>query len=229
MINNFSVLALIPARGGSKGIVGKNILDVGGRPMIGWTIDAAKKSKYIDRVILSSDDPDIIRVARLFDCEVPFVRPSQLSTDDASTVDVVFHALDQIPLYDIVVLLQPTSPLRIAEDIDGCLFQMCAMHAQSSVTVAPAVEHPYLTYHINAEGKMRAYVEPTNTQSLQRQKLPPAWVLNGAVYAFQVKWFVKNRCCVNSDSIAFPMPAERSIDIDTIDELNFANLIINKK
>lgn len=228
MIDGFSVLALIPARGGSKGIVGKNIIDVGGQPLIGWTIAAARLSKYIDRIILSSDDLDIINAAQNLGCEVPFIRPSELSADDSSTVDVVSHALEQIPFYDIVVLLQPTSPLRRVEDIDNCLSYMLAMHANSCVTVAPALEHPYLTYRINGEGKLQAYVEPTRNQSLQRQKLPPAWLLNGAVYTFKVNWFKDTKCLVNSETIAHSMPAERSIDVDTADDLDAVRKALKK-
>ena len=119
MIDGLSVLALVPARGGSKGLPGKNIRPAAGRPLLDYTVAAARSSACIDRVVLSSDDEAIMRVARASGCEVPFRRPAALATDEATSIDVVLHALDQLPPHDLVVLLQPTSPLRTAADIDG--------------------------------------------------------------------------------------------------------------
>ena len=122
MIGDKSVLALIPARGGSKGVPGKNIRPAGGKPLIAWTIEAAKCSRYIDRLILSTDDPAIVAVAKQFGCDVPFMRPAELATDQADSMVVVRHALQAIgERYDYLVLLQPTSPLRIAADIDAAV------------------------------------------------------------------------------------------------------------
>ena len=118
------VLAVIPARGGSKGLVRKNILDLAGIPLIAWTIEAAKRSKYIDRVVLSSDDDEIMAVAKHYGCEVPFRRPSALASDDAASLDVLFHAIEKVPGYDYVILLQPTSPLRTFTDIDSAFEMM---------------------------------------------------------------------------------------------------------
>src|SRR4051812_34752800 len=121
MIDGKSVLGLIAARGGSKGVPGKNIFVVNGRPLIQWSIDAARASRYIDRLILSSDDSAIMEVASNAGCEVPFRRDAALASDDANAIDVVADALMRLPGYDMVVLLQPTSPLRIAADIDGAI------------------------------------------------------------------------------------------------------------
>src|SRR5690242_2340813 len=108
MISSYSVLALIPARGGSKGVARKNVRDLAGRPMIAWTIEAAHGSRYVDRVVLSSDDEEIIKTARQHGCDVPFVRPPELATDEADSVSVVRHALSMLPEHhDFLVLLQP--------------------------------------------------------------------------------------------------------------------------
>ena len=119
MIGNRKVLAVIPARGGSKALPGKNILTINGRPLIDWSIAAARGSRFVDRVVLSSDDDAIMAAAAACGCEVPFRRPTDLATDAASTIDVVLHALDALPGYDVVMVLQPTSPLRTAGDIDA--------------------------------------------------------------------------------------------------------------
>src|SRR3990167_8107255 len=122
MIDGKKVLAVITARGGSKGLPRKNILEVGGRPMLAWSVDAAEKSSLLDRTILSSDDDEIIRVGREWGCDVPFKRPLELAHDETSTEHALIHALDHLEeTYDYIVLLQPTSPLREAQDIDNCI------------------------------------------------------------------------------------------------------------
>src|SRR4051794_29098155 len=115
MIASRKVLGLITARGGSKGLPRKNILLLAGKPLIAWSIAAGKASRFIDRVVLSSEDAEIIEVAKAHGCDVPFVRPSELSRDETPSLDPVLHALDQLPDFDWLVLLQPTSPLRTAE------------------------------------------------------------------------------------------------------------------
>ena len=112
-------IVIIPARGGSKGVPRKNIRELAGKPLIAWTIEAAKKSKYIDRLILSSEDPEIIEVAKAFDCEVPFVRPFELAQDDTPGIEVVLDAVKRCPGYTHVLLLQPTSPFRTHKHIDA--------------------------------------------------------------------------------------------------------------
>ena len=148
MIEGLSVLGLITARGGSKGVPGKNILPIGGKPLIAWTIDAARGSRYIDRLVLSSDDAAIIDVARRHGCEAPFVRDAELASDTASSIDVVVDAIKRLPGHDIVVLLQPTSPLRTAVDIDATLDRMLRSQAPACVTLRPATEHPYWSFQV---------------------------------------------------------------------------------
>lgn len=119
-------LAVIPARGGSKGIPRKNIREIAGKPLIAWSIEEAKKSKYITKLILSSDDKEIIDVAKQYGCEAPFVRPKALAADETPGVDPILHAIEQCPGYDYVVVLQPTSPLRTVENIDGAIEMLLA-------------------------------------------------------------------------------------------------------
>lgn len=219
MIDGKTVLALVVARGGSKGLPGKNVLPVLGRPLIQWTIDAAKASRYIDRLVLSTDDPTIMDVARRGGCDVPFRRAAELATDEASSVDVVVDALQRVPGYDILVLLQPTSPLRSAGDIDGALDMLIATGAPSCITTRPAQEHPYWTYRADAQGRLTPYAQPSGDMPHRRQELPPAWCVNGAVYAVRVGQFMQDLSFHTPETVGYPMPAERSVDIDTAEDV----------
>ncbi|MEO2216584.1 acylneuraminate cytidylyltransferase family protein [Chromobacterium vaccinii] len=215
MISGRSVLGLITARGGSKGIPGKNLLSIGGKPLIQWTIDSARASSYIDRLILSSDDVAIMEAAAAGGCEVPFRRDACLSDDSAASIDVVVDALGRVPGYDIVVLLQPTSPLRSALDIDGTLERLVSSDASSCVTVCAAENHPYWTFRTDKNGFLLHYVQQLKDLSTRRQDLPEAWCLNGAVYAAYTEWLLENRSFLSTQTVGHPMPPERSLDIDT--------------
>lgn len=214
MIAGKSVLGLIPARGGSKGVPRKNIRDVAGKPLIAWTIEEARKSKYIDRLILSSEDADIIKVAREWGCDVPFVRPQNLADDTTPGIDPVLHALDILPGYDIVVLLQPTSPLRSVADIDNCIEQCVALKACSCVSVCEADKSPYWMFRLDESRRMTPVIDSVSRDS-RRQELPKVYALNGAVYVSRAKCLQENKTFVTGKTVAYIMPKERSIDIDT--------------
>ncbi len=219
MIGGRSVLAVIPARGGSKGLPGKNILPVAGRPLLAWTIDAARASACIDRLILSSDDEAIIAVARAHGCEVPFRRPAELATDEAASIDVVLHALDALPGHDIVVLLQPTSPLRTAGDIDATCSRLAAGQAPACVTVSRVEQSPYWMYRLGDDQSLVPLLD-TAARADRRQELPAVYTLNGAVYAADVTWLRRTRRFVTHETVAHVMPAQRSADIDTSEDLD---------
>lgn len=219
MLGERPVLGLIAARGGSKGVPGKNILQVGGRPLIQWTIDAARGSRHIDRLVVSSDDPAIIDVAERGGCEAPFRRDASLATDESSSIDVVVDALERIPGYGVVVLLQPTSPLRNVSDIDGVLALLQSSGAPACVSLRAAAEHPYWTFGLDARGNLSHFAEPPNGVPLRRQALPAAWCLNGAVYAADTNWFLRERRFLSPQTVGYPMPAERSVDVDTFEDL----------
>lgn len=220
MIAGQSVLALIPARGGSKGLPGKNIAPVAGRPLLAWTVDAASGSKYIDRTVLSSDDEAIISVAAGLGLEVPFRRRPELARDDTPSIDVVIDALDRLPGHGIVVLLQPTSPLRSAADIDAALERMQAAGAPAVVSLRAAEDHPAWTFKLADDGRLVRFVDDaTLTGVTRRQDLPPAWCLNGAVYAARTDWLRRTRSFLAEGTVGSEMPASRSLDIDTFDDL----------
>lgn len=155
MFNGKSILAIIPARGGSKGIPKKNIIGLGGKPLITWTIEEAKKSKYIDRLILSSDDLEIMDVARKWGCEVPFRRPASLAKDTSISIDSVLHAVRKLKeSYDYMILLQPTSPMRSSKDMDGAIEKCISSGADSCVSVLKPKKSPFWSYSIDSKGRL---------------------------------------------------------------------------
>lgn len=220
MIDGLTVLAVIPARGGSKGVPGKNVRLLGSKPLVAWTVLAARSSRYVDRVVLSSDDDAIMEAARTAGCEVPFRRDATLATDTATSVDVVLDVLERMPGYDIVVVLQPTSPLRTAEDIDAALDVMVVTSLPGCVSVCEASQHPWLMFERAEAGVLRSFCVPPDGASLRRQDLPAAYVLNGAVYAAETAWVVANRRLFQVGVTAtYVMPIEKSHDIDTWDDI----------
>ena len=225
MIAGKSVLAIIPARGGSKGVPRKNVRDVAGKPLIAWTIEEAKKSQFIDRLILSSEDIEIIEVAKDWGCEVPFIRPKELSQDHTPGIDPVLHALMLLPGYDYIVLLQPTSPLRNAADIDSCI-EICVKHGVSScVSVTEPDASPYWMYHLGSQNQLIPLFTEGAVFS-RRQDLPKTYSLNGAVYVARCSVLISRRTFVGEDTVAYIMPKIRSVDIDTELDLEYARAII---
>lgn len=218
MIGEARVLAVITARGGSRGLPGKNIRPLAGRPLIGWTIAAAHESALIDRTVLSTDDPAIADAARRCNCEVPFMRDAALAADDTSSIDVMLDVLDRIPGYDIAVLLQPTSPLRTARDIDDAIRACVSSAAPSCVSVCEAEESPYWMYRLEADGRMNPLLASPNN-ARRRQDLPAVHVLNGAVYVARVDVLRRERAFVVAGTVGYPMPKERSVDIDLEQDL----------
>lgn len=211
------VLGIIPARGGSKGLPRKNVLVAGKKPLIAWTIEAARKSSVIDRLIISSDDEEIIKVAEEYKCEVPFRRPSSIASDEATTIDVVLHALDIFPDFEYVVLLQPTSPLRTSEDIDAA-FRLLQIHnAQSCVSVSRVELSPYWMYSVDEKNKLKPII-PNTSFIPRRQNLPNAYFLNGAIYIAETSWLRSKRCFLDEETLAYLMPKTRSLDIDDMDD-----------
>ena len=214
------ILAIIPARGGSKELPQKNILDIGGKPLIAWTIEAALKAKCVSRVIVSTDDPKISQISKLFGAEVPFIRPKSLSTDTANTVDVLAHAIKMLPEYNQVVLLQPTSPLRTFEDLDCAYNLWKATTAYSCVSVRASLDNPWLMFTKHNGRLVKLLENPQN--SLRRQELPKSFTLNGAFYFINTKLFMKNRSLISNNTMMFEMPIDKSIDIDTLSDLEIA-------
>jgi CMP-N,N'-diacetyllegionaminic acid synthase len=226
MIDNKKVLAVIPARGGSKGVPRKNIREVAGKPLIAWTIEEAKKSKYVDRLILSSDDSEIIQVAKQWGCDVPFIRPAELAQDDTPGIEPVLHALREIPNYHYIVLLQPTSPLRTAEDIDRCI-EICVQNQGNvCVSVVKPDKSPYWMYTVN-EANLLTPLLNSERVITRRQDMPEVYALNGAVYVANIPFLMDKKSFITEETFAYVMPRERSIDIDSELDLKIASMLLN--
>ncbi|RHX90880.1 cytidylyltransferase domain-containing protein [Leptospira stimsonii] len=226
MISGQTVLGLITARGGSKGVPGKNIRTLSGKPLIAWTIESAKESKYLDRLILSTDDEAIISVAVRFSCETPFIRDEHLASDSASSLEVVVDALEKCPGYDWIVLLQPTSPFRSASDIDNALELCIEKKTNACVSVSEAEESPYWMFNLE-NSKLRPVIDLPIAK--RRQDLPKVYSLNGAIYISRVDTFLQRRAFLHGDTVAYEMPQRRSIDIDTEADFEFAEYLLQKK
>lgn len=219
------LLAVITARGGSKGLPRKNVLLAGCKPLVAWTVEAAISAECVDRVVLSSDDDEIMDAAKAAECEVPFRRPAHLSSDIASSIDVVLHAIDELPGYEYVVLLQPTSPLRTAADIDAAFELMLKKGAPSCVSVCEVDQSPYWMFRINDESKVERLL-PEKESVTRRQDLPPIYVLNGAIYIARIDWLKQSKNFLGEGCIAYVMPKERSLDIDNADDFDYFRLKI---
>lgn len=229
MYKRKSILALIPARGGSKGVPGKNIRILGDKPMIAWTIDTAKQSKYIDRLILSSEDQEIISTSRKYSCEVPFIRPTELADDETPGIEPVLHALSALDMeYDYLVLLQPTSPFRSVEDID-CAIEKCIDSAAAScVSVSESAKHPAWMYEIDEAGFLYPFLNSDKTAD-RRQELSPVHSLNGAVYVVKTTQLMEHKSFVFENStVAHSMPPDRSMDVDTQFDFLLCDLLADR-
>ncbi len=221
-------LAIIPARGGSKGIPRKNVKDLGGKPLIAWTIEAALNADVFDRIIVSTDDEEIAAVAKKWGAEVPFMRPANLATDTASGLAPVLHALDTLPGYDYVMLLQPTSPLRSVEDIRNSLKFFSAHGGKCCVSVSEAASHPTHCFTLGTDEAL-VPVMPALKADTRRQDLPKVYCLNGAIYIADTSWLVESKKFLTPITKAYEMPAERSIDIDTDLDFKIAEFLLNYK
>jgi len=219
MILDKKVLALITARGGSRGVPRKNLRALAEKPLIAWTIEAALGSRFCDRVVLSSEDEEIISVAKSFGCDVPFVRPKNLAADDSSSVDVATHCIESLrESYDYLVLLQPTSPMRTSADIDEALQYCLSNSASSCASVSDACKHPAWCFYLDQSSRLVPAM-PRDEFASNRQQLKAAYALNGALYIVETKWFMREQKFISDDTFGYLMPKDRSIDID--DEFDF--------
>ncbi|MBF0108054.1 MAG: acylneuraminate cytidylyltransferase family protein [Magnetococcales bacterium] len=229
MSKDSRVLAIIPARGGSKGVPMKNIRNLAGKPLLVWTIEAAHGCRAIDRSILSSDDPEIIAIARDHGCDVPFIRPAALADDQAKAIDVALHALETLgETYHILVWLQPTSPLRQTTDIERALDLLLRGSHDSCTSVSPAAKPPDWMYRLNEDGTLRPVLE-NRPPSGGRQDLPKAYVLNGAIYACRIPWLLEGKRFVDEKTVAYLMEPRDAIDIDTEIDFNLCELLMKNR
>lgn len=231
MYNNKKILGLITARGGSKRVPKKNSRALCGRPLIAWTIDEAEKSAFIDRLIVSTDDEEIADVARDYGAEVPFLRPSALAADGTSTIEVILHVLNRVQgndrPYDLLVLLQPTSPLRTWKDIDAAIELLFSKNAKSVVSVCEVDHHPYWANMLPDDGCMKDFLRP-EWKDKDSRELPCFYRLNGAVFVVYADYIRKYRSFFGKETFAYIMPQERSVDIDSHIDFLFAEALLKQ-
>jgi CMP-N,N'-diacetyllegionaminic acid synthase len=222
-----SLLALIPARGGSKGIPRKNIRPFCGKPLLQWSIDVALAASSVDQVVVSTDDPEIAEVARAGGAEVPFLRPPELASDTAPGIVPVLHALQQLPEMSAVLLLQPTSPLRRVKDVEAIV----ALHRQAGhdavVSVTPSSKHPALMFGLTPAQVLEPLMILPDAAC--RQQLPPAYALNGAFYLASRSFLERERSFLTSKTVGYVMPPEQSVDIDTALDWQWGEFLMHQQ
>ncbi|MEK7144835.1 MAG: acylneuraminate cytidylyltransferase family protein [Patescibacteria group bacterium] len=230
MYKDKKILCIIPARGGSRRLPGKNIKLLNGVPLIGYAIRAAKGSQYVDTVIVSTDDEEIARVAREQGADMPFMRPTELASDTATTLPVLEHAvgfLEEKGLhFDLILLIQPTVPGVESHDVDAAIEKLVVTGANSCVSVCEIVERPEWMYRMGEGARVTPYVETTVTHSQDMEKL---YRVNGAVYVMTHDTVMKRHLIRDNEScVAVMMPMERSTDIDTPMDFIIAETLLTK-
>lgn len=212
------LLALVPARGGSKGLPGKNIKPLAGLPLIGWTLRAAVESRVAERLIVTTDSPEIAETAAELGHRPPWLRPAELAGDRSPSIDFVLHALDRLEaddawLPDAVLLLQPTSPLRRATTVRAAVEEYARSGADSLASMSPARTHPWSCWFAAPNGTARRAV-PGAPEVLRRQDLPPAYEPDGSIYITSVERLRRARSFLGEDTLIFATPPDEAIDID---------------
>jgi len=224
------MLAIIPARGGSKGLPNKNIKELNGKPMIAYTIEEAKKSKYITQIIVSTDSQEIAKIATSYGASIPFIRPAELATDTALAIDNYIYTIERLmkssknEISEFIVL-QPTSPLRLAEDIDAAIELYHNKKADSVISYTkeqhPIIWHKYITEDNKFDN---IFKDSLNNRQEERVSYYP----NGSIFIFRYD-LIKNRKYYSDKSFAYKMPRKRSIDIDTIEDFEYAEYLLKKR
>ncbi|MHA3983522.1 acylneuraminate cytidylyltransferase family protein [Acinetobacter venetianus] len=229
MIGQYRVTALIPARGGSKRLPRKNVKSLGDKPLIAWSIETAKTSKYIDRVIVSTDDGEIKQVSEQYGAEVPFLRPEHLSNDHASTFDVIKHAIVFLGLdqtNELIVLLQPTSPLRLVSELDTALEFFIMKNAKGIVSISETEHSPMWSNTLPENGCMSDFIRP-EVQGKRSQDLPKFFRLNGSIYIYEtLSLLEQGKIFFNESVYGFETSSETSVDIDTALDFKIAETIL---
>jgi N-acylneuraminate cytidylyltransferase len=230
MLNGKKVIAVVPARGGSKSIPGKNIRQLGGKPLLSWSIDVAKQVTEIDRIIVSTDDAEIASVGRSGGAEI-YERPAHLATDEALVIDALkdlietFHAEGEQPEW--MILLEATCPLRTPDDVRACLNLIADGGYDSVATFKEAELNPHRAWRL-VDGVPEVFI-PGAVPWLPRQKLPKAYQLNGAVYVFRAKLLAEEAKSLLVGRLgAVMMPRDRSQDIDDSVDFMIVEALLGK-
>jgi CMP-N,N'-diacetyllegionaminic acid synthase len=232
MLNKMRILATICARGGSKGVPNKNIRLLNGKPLIAYTIECAKKYTKFDRIIVSTDSPKIAEVAKQYGADVPFLRPKELATDTSPKIPVLQHAVrylekEENDRYDLIVDLDPTSPLRTVEDIENCVNKMIEKNPNVVFSVTPAHKNPYFNMVEEKDGKVylcKKLDEPIT----RRQDAPKVYAMNASIYVYKKDFLLNTDSVFSNNTMAVVMPEERSIDIDRPIDFEFVEFLMKR-
>lgn len=214
-----NVLALVNARGGSKGVPRKNVRPLLGKPLIAWSIEVGLAATRVTSLVVSTDDPEIAEIARRHGARVPFMRPMELATDETLQIDVVRHAVKfleaQGEFYDVLLILQPTVPLRWPEDVDGALTLLETSGADSVISVCDVGGRHPLTCYLAGSGDVLSPFLPSDTRGVQRQDFGTVLWRNGAIYAMRHNIVMKENSLYGAKTVGYLMPEERSFNIDS--------------
>lgn len=225
MLNGKTFLAIIPARGGSKRLPRKNILDLAGKPLIAWSIEAGLDSQYIDKVIVTSDDTEILNIAQQFGSDA-IKRPDALASDTATSFDAIKHTIENIDKYDYVVLLQPTSPLRTAEHIDEAIELLERKKANAVVSVCEMEHSPLWSNTLPGDDSMKGFLKD-KVLNKRSQDLEAYYRLNGAIYICNTNKLLEEESFFLKENIfAYKMDRESSVDIDEKIDFQFTEILI---
>ena len=233
MYKKKNILVVIPARGGSKGLPRKNILKLCKKPLIAWTIEAARKSRYVDRAVVSTDDPEIAKISRRHKAEVPFMRPKELARDNSSTIDAMMHAVDHFAergeKFDYLALLEPTSPLRSENDIDKGMKKLIDNedHADSLVSVGKiALEHPLIAKKIDKKGYVTPFSGRKEPLVTRRQEARDTYFPYGVIYSSKINTLRKFRTFYQKKTIPYFIERWQNYEIDDIYDFKCVETIL---
>tara|TARA_A100001035_G_C27772332_1_gene497037 strand:- start:1349 stop:2032 length:684 start_codon:yes stop_codon:yes gene_type:complete len=221
-----NITAIIPARGGSKGIYKKNIYPLMGKPLILWTIEAALKSCCFNKIIVSTDDQEIADIAKSGGVDVPTLRPAYLSTDKTPIIKFVLELIKKDINFEDIMLLQPTSPLRDHIDIKNIIKLKNKLNSNSAVSVVKSINHPNLAYEME-NFVLNKFIK--SEKILPRQLMKNSYNINGAIYLASRDYILKEKEFYGSNTIGYEMPPERSIDIDNYIDIDWAEFLLKKK
>lgn len=234
MINQKKVLAIIPARGGSKGLPGKNIRPLQGMPLVAWPIKAALNSRYIDRVVVTTDDTAIADIARTYGAEAPFIRPAHLALDTSASSEAILHALDVCTKsdgeYAYIVVLEPTSPLTESVDIDMALENLVSNGGLSIVGVSKVeAAHPLYCATIDSDRFLKPFNRECFSQPVRRQDADDLYFFEGSLYISDVQHYRKTATFYHESTLPYVVPAWKSLEIDTLLDFLMVETVLNNK
>ena len=236
MINGKSVIGIVPARAGSKGLPRKNIAPLCGKPLIAWSIEAGLRSQYIDLVIVSTDSNKIASIAAEYGASVPFIRPAELATDKTPTIDVVIHALEYLhnerkQRFDYTVLLEPTSPLRDEADIDRAIKQLVDNVGASSLVGISRTEaqNPEFLVCLSENNFLRGF-DQSEIKPVRRQEIKDVYFLEGSIYVSDTKTLITKRTFCHQETLGCIFPKWKSLEVDDLEDLIMVEaLMLHKK